>query len=453
MLKNISLSNFKSFENLENLEVKNLTILVGKNSCGKSSIIQSLLLLKQTLESSLELPLALEGQYLNFSSLKDVAFGLTAIRKTEIGFCFSIEGKKNSGKISLSFKNKKTRGEYRPYLSDYRVDAVSSNLSSSSKKETNTFYYPHFPVDLVKTGSSTIKIFEKGFGDINNIEFKFNRFFPDYAVISFGDKDKPTKHRIGLNMLINSSVNELIKQFKVDLQNISYLSPVRAFPQRAYIHYSSDNDELFCDGSNAANVLWARKGDKINFDKKEMVLADAVNQCLSCMGLEQKVASDRKGGLLYKIDVEEPVSGKKVSVADVGFGYSQVLPVILMGLLNGKENLMLIEQPEIHLHPSSAANLADIFLKFIDQDKKFIIETHSQELINRLRLRVIQNPELKGKINIVFVESIPDSGSSIKQFSIDENGMFPEWPDGFLDESEKLVSAMLAARLEKMKSE
>jgi predicted ATPase len=170
---------------------------------------------------------------------------------------------------------------------------------------------------------------------------------------------------------------------------------------------------------------------------------------MSCIGLSQAITPDKIGEIIYKVGVAEKNSGKPVSLADVGVGYSQIIPIILLGLLNNPENLMLIEQPEIHLHPSSAANLADLFLGFIEDNKRFIIETHSQDFINKLRLRVIQNPELKDKINIVFVEQDAEGASHIKQFEIDENGMFPEWPEGFIDESENLAREILKARLDR----
>lgn len=74
-------------------------------------------------------------------------------------------------------------------------------------------------------------------------------------------------------------------------------------------------------------------------------------------------------------------------------------------------------------------------------------------MINRLRLRVIENPELKEMINIVFVESDNENGAQASQFQIDEQGMFPAWPDGFLDESKKIADAIIKARLAKASDE
>ncbi|WP_114706491.1 AAA family ATPase, partial [Vibrio cholerae] len=224
-------------------------------------------------------------------------------------------------------------------------------------------------------------------------------------------------------------------------------SPVRAKPERAYVHYSQDVSKLNEDGSNSAHILWSKRAEKVQWKNEYYPLSVAVNKCIETIGLSQEISPDKVGDIIYKVGIKESSSGSDVSLADVGFGYSQVIPIILTGLLNKKENLMLVEQPEIHLHPSSAGNLADLFLGFAENDKRFIIETHSQEFINKLRLRVIQNPELKNKINIVFVEQDKGGSSRIKQFEINEDGMFPEWPEGFLDESESLARKILEARL------
>ena len=84
MITKMSLQNFKSFKNMDDLDIKPLTIIVGRNSCGKSSIIQSLLLLKQTLEAPRDIRLCLEGDYLKYTNLQELSFGLPDIEKANI---------------------------------------------------------------------------------------------------------------------------------------------------------------------------------------------------------------------------------------------------------------------------------------------------------------------------------------------------------------------------------
>ena len=180
-----------------------------------------------------------------------------------------------------------------------------------------------------------------------------------------------------------------------------------------YIHYAKNASEINENGANSAHVLWARQNELISFNNKKMKLTEAVHKSIEILGLSQEITSRQMNDMIYRIGIKLQNFEGDVTLADVGFGYSQVLPVILLGLLNNNDNLLLIEQPEIHLHPSSASKLADLFLAFIKDRKKFIIETHSQELINKLRLRVIQDPSLKKHINIVFMDQ-DENGTQIK---------------------------------------
>nr|WP_262360919.1 DUF3696 domain-containing protein [Vibrio cholerae] len=299
---------------------------------------------------------------------------------------------------------------------------------------------------------SLIKNFIKHFnnegkGELSDVKVEFHKFLPQYIKLKYdGNNSESEIIKIPLFAVMDEEmeINALLLK---ELRNIRYLSPVRAKPERAYVHYSQDVSKLNEDGSNSAHILWSKRAEKVQWKNEYYPLSVAVNKCIETIGLSQEISPDKVGDIIYKVGIKESSSGSDVSLADVGFGYSQVIPIILTGLLNKKENLMLVEQPEIHLHPSSAGNLADLFLGFAENDKRFIIETHSQEFINKLRLRVIQNPELKNKINIVFVEQDKGGSSRIKQFEINEDGMFPEWPEGFLDESESLARKILEARL------
>ncbi len=451
MINKISLENFKAFQNMKDLELKNLTVLVGKNSCGKSSIMQSLLLLKQTLDSQSNNSLCMEGRYLKFSNLKELSFGLPSINTAKIGYKFHISSSVDnlSGDVKIGFKNKKNDSIYVPTLSEFTTKLDASDKKKSKKKSFT-------PMDVNKI----TKLFRQKYkyieddseGVLVDARILFNKFLPEYLQLEYKktNKEVETTRKIKFPLFaLYDEEMEVNASFNKELKNIRYLSPIRANPQRAYVHYSQDVSMLNDDGSNAAHILWSKRHEKVKWKKQIFPLAKAVNECIKSVGLSQTITPDKIGDILYKVGIKENNTGADVSLADVGFGYSQVIPIILLGLLNSNKNLMLIEQPEIHLHPSSAANLADLFLGFVEDDRRFIIETHSQEFINKLRLRVIQNPELKKKINIVFVEQNESTPSEIKQFEIDEKGMFPEWPQGFIDESEKIARDILQARLGK----
>lgn len=281
----------------------------------------------------------------------------------------------------------------------------------------------------------------KKFKDIKT-NMKFEAIFKNFIPVNVRLKDNQS-FVFPINFAFNGVKLNTIYD---DIKKIKYLSPIRANPERIYIHYSNNATDISENGANSAHILWSKKNKIVNFNNESYKLLEALHKSIEILGLGQEITSEKISEMVYQIGLKIKNSNSAVSLADVGFGYSQVLPVILLGLLNNNDNLLLIEQPEIHLHPSSASKLADLFLAFIKDKKKFIIETHSQELINKLRLRVIQDPSLKELINIVFIDQ-DENGTQIKQFEIDETGMFPEWPKGFLDESENIAREILKARV------
>lgn len=439
MIRKMSLENFKSFRQLKDVELRNITVIAGKNSCGKSSILQSLLLLKQTLESSTDAPICLEGKYIKCSNIKEITYGLPPVNQAKISYDFLMSNGRN---VKLSFKNKKVDENYIPIVDSIHIESDKNNLLSPSNLTPNKF------LNIIKNHKFPFEISE-----LESVEVKYDKFIPKIvnAVIRDGEGEV---NRVSLPwFFISKDKEQTLDELSRELKNIRYLSPVRAIPERAYVHYSVDSNELNEDGSNSAHILWSKRNSPVLWKGKEVKLLEALNSCIACMGLSQEISPDRVGEILYKVGIVEHSSGNKVSLADVGFGYSQILPVILLGLINNANNLMLLEQPEIHLHPSSAANLADLFINFASDGRRFVIETHSQEMINRLRLRVVEKPELKDMINIIFVESDLENGAQASQFQIDDQGMFPEWPDGFLDESKKIADAIIKARLNKASNE
>ncbi|HGW5131454.1 TPA: DUF3696 domain-containing protein [Acinetobacter baumannii] len=433
MITNLSLENFKSFKKLENLKIKPLTILLGRNSCGKSSIIQSLLLLKQTLDEENNSDLNVEGKYLRFTSLKDISYGVPKINQASISYDIGFERNDQKVNIKLEFKNKKSEDSYIPKLIKF---IYKSNDKEINFNNINNKYLSKNMKNIIRDIRNTEK-FESLVKTVN-FETVFKNFIPINIRL---------KEYNGLVFPIYFGFeNVYIEDFYKDIKKIKYLSPTRANPERIYIHYSNNANDISENGSNSAHILWSKKNDIIKFNNKDYKLLDALHKSIEILGLGQEITSEKISQMVYQIGLKIRNSNAAVSLTDVGFGYSQVLPVILLGLLNNDDNLLLIEQPEIHLHPSSASKLADLFLCFIKDKKKFIIETHSQELINKLRLRVIENPSLKQYINIVFIDQ-DENGTQVKQFEIDETGMFPEWPKGFLDESETIAREILKARV------
>ena len=120
---------------------------------------------------------------------------------------------------------------------------------------------------------------------------------------------------------------------------------------------------------------------------------EAVNNAFINIGMLEPVDVKSEKSIMYQILFR--LGGSKtreaVTIADVGFGVSQLLPILVLGIRSDESSLLLLEQPEIHLHPKLQANLADFLLTLAEQGRRLIVETHSDHFINRLRRRIAED--------------------------------------------------------------
>lgn len=214
------------------------------------------------------------------------------------------------------------------------------------------------------------------------------------------------------------------------LESVIYIGPLRDYPERIYILSGNLNKEVGKSGKMLPDVLF-----------KNPELLKLVNEKLNCfkLGYELKVSSftDEFYGIsdLFALRLVDKDTGVNVSIQDVGFGISQVLPIIVQSMLSRNSNL-LIEQPEIHIHPRLQAELGSLFAECIKPpfNNNFIIETHSEHLMLRLQ-KLIRKGELKPEdVAVIYVDRSAE-GSKCLHLRLDEEGDFiDEWPDGFFEE-------------------
>ena len=148
-------------------------------------------------------------------------------------------------------------------------------------------------------------------------------------------------------------------------------------------------------------------------------------------------------GEYITIALRDGRSGTWVTLADVGYGINQLLPVIIEGVASHRGSILCVEQPEIHLHPRLQANIADLMIDTIaDEDgkrKQWIVETHSELLITRLQRRIREGEIKSEDVSVLYVDPSDDNGvegSAILRLKMDENGDFIDhWPHGFFDEA------------------
>ena len=185
----------------------------------------------------------------------------------------------------------------------------------------------------------------------------------------------------------------------------------------------------------------------------ELPLGEALSRWLRWFGLADDAIVRNRGRLGIDLGISPPGVSTLVHLSSVGVGVSQVLPVILLCLLSEPADVLILEQPELHLHPALQKRMADFLLAFVRCGRQVLVESHSDHLVNRLRAQVAadQTDETPKLVKLVFAEQ-HDGITTYRESEINEyGGLSEDWPDGFLDISAKSAQDLVRQSLRKRK--
>jgi len=249
---------------------------------------------------------------------------------------------------------------------------------------------------------------------------------------------------------------------------VKYLGPLRDEPKPLYpLATSVDPTDIGLKGEFTAAVLDQNKERKIkyipassfkepniNSDGIIRSLEAAVIDWLQYMGVADKIQTEDSGKLGHKLQVTTPGTNVLHDLTHVGVGISQVLPILVMFLLAEPDTTLIIEQPELHLHPKVQTLLGDFFLSMALLGKQCIIETHSEYIINRLRFRsaAAKSETISSLMKVYFVEK-KEGNSEFRPVQVNKYGAIMDWPDGFFDQSQSEAEEILRAATLKRKAE
>jgi predicted ATPase len=243
-------------------------------------------------------------------------------------------------------------------------------------------------------------------------------------------------------------------------RQLKYLGPLREEPKTVYpLQNTSDPQDVGLHGEHTAAVLHRYRYTEVkylpssnfgprstNTEEKTVVLEDAVFDWLKYLDVAEKVDTIDEGKFGYGLKVTMAGGSVSHDLTHVGVGVSQVLPIVVMCLLAGHDTSVILEQPELHLNPKVQTRLADFFLSMAMLRKQCLIETHSEYLINRLRLRaaIAAGSEVSDLLKLYFVEQAGGL-STYRDVRINEFGTILSWPRGFFDQSQREVEEILRA--------
>jgi predicted ATPase len=451
MLRNITIENFKSWEKLE-LNISPITGLFGPNSSGKSSLLQFLLLLKQTketLDRSLAVDFGSSKSYANLGTFRDVIFShnTESILKWNIKWTLPKEleiADPLESRTSILFKGQE-------------MSLESSVSIRNQQPSTNMIQYQFsdhlFSLERKKSKPTSFTIKAKG----ENSNFRFIRNqgrvwdipgpVKSYA---FPDQAKTYYQNAGFLGQLEFSYEELIDR-------IFYLGPLREYPKREYIWPGSSPLDVGHRGERVVDALLAARSRNetrsLGRRKKRMTFEEIIAYWLKELGLiyDFGVIEIAKDSNLYKVQLKKDANSTPVLITDVGFGLSQFLPVLVLLYYVPENSIILLEQPEIHLHPAVQSGLADVIINAVQtRNIQVIVESHSEHLLRRLQRRVADETIKNTEISLYFSQTKAGK-SHITPLQLNLFGEIDNWPkDFFGDEFAELAATRKAGIKRKM---
>lgn len=536
MLLRFSGGNYKAFENFQ-LDLKPLTILLGANSCGKSAILNSFLMLAQSIETSsrTETPFRLNGGRVGMGESLNIIKDKLSTNLLSFSFEFDDQtsiktqidaAKRECMEVHFTFarfifqafrRDKSISDKVYPLLNEldefyysndsfntrqlkkiaskmcslirlYRAnkDGINTKSKLSSAKALHNFVedVSYQRINDCLTGLLTVPLSKLAAQKIT-FKFQYNKKKDCLTIVEAKLINKIEEEIICIHIERHNEIqlssdiidNDILRRSKNDIRklidfnslivfnadagirsspvayfsetinpvavyfskvlsssfkelkkafhgvSINHVSPLRAFPQRYYLLDKAiyHNQLNALDGTELAEVL-----------KNNEHIKDAINELLSQFNIAVEV--ERVNDIIHKITVNQ--DAVNLELTDVGFGISQVLPILVQAYLSPANSITIIEQPEIHLHPKMQAWLTDALIKIaLTSSKKFIIETHSDALVRRLRLRIVDEDSLltENDISMYYLERDKlGNKTNIKKIPVSSDGDI-SWPSEFMD--------------------
>jgi hypothetical protein len=419
----LELRNVRSFCSVPPVDLRPLTLLVGENSTGKTTFLSMLSHVHQALFPSVRpnfnVPPFDLGTYDSIATFKGGSYG----RAGEFSVGFTETARSKERRVVATYESYKGQPQLRELIASGEEGEVTIAVDKESL---------HCRVSL--------RIPSKEHAEFN---FDLKRSTPDLEY--------------PMSYMLQVAVSESLRQkstTKLDFRDsmqlmhivrsadgvVTALSPVRTKPRRTYDEFS---DEFDPEGDHVP-VLLSRLGQD-DADSESKALIEALREFGEDSALYRRIRTKHFGHKPSDpFQIQVTVAGPPSNLSDVGYGVSQALPIIVQSVLSAKAGRLLVQQPEIHLHPRGQAALGSFFAKLVAREKKqLVVETHSDYLLDRIRLEVARKTLKPEQVQILFFEK-PDLETFIHAIGLDERGNVVAAPGSyrrfFLEEEEDLFT-------------
>jgi predicted ATPase len=453
MLDRLKLENFKSWEKLD-IKLGQVTGLFGTNSSGKSSLIQFLLLLKQTknvTDRRLVLDFGGPGQLVNLGSYRDVVYIHDEIKDIKWKIKWALPEKTNIND---------TTGKRKEVLAsdtNLVVESIARMQGKTLVSDSLKYSFGGFAFSIApkKAGGTE---YELNATSAEASNFRFVRaqqrvwalpgpikthLFPDQAKTYYQ----------------NAEFLSLFEaEYEAMMDSIYYLGPLREYPKREYPWSGTSPLDVGLRGERTIEAMLSAtaRGETRNRGRNTAYkpFQEIIAYWLKELKLihEFKIEPIGTDSNLYRAKVKRDAQSPEALLTDVGFGVSQVLPALVLLYYVPEGSTIIMEQPEIHLHPSVQSGLADVILSVSKTRKlQVIVESHSEHMLQRFQRRVADETFNFDDIKLYFCNN-SDGKSNLVHLQLSLFGEIMNWPSEFFGDQMTEIAETRKAILKRKKA-
>jgi predicted ATPase len=451
VIKRLFFKNYRAFDELD-IPLSKINLFFGPNNSGKSAILSALNVLSQTLDSTdRDVPLLLNGRFEDLGTYLDVVYNHSLERDISLGLEFDMELPPRipsprpsdlvaqDARIDVTFHYRKQRREIVVESIELSSPPGDILLSTRVAKTSNNQLIRQVAEDFagVKTGTES-----SGSVILNHFMPSINPPLGRRVVPRISSRYAPYRR---LDVYLYRFSRSLTKH----LGNFEFIGPFRSGPQRLYFFSGETPSTVGVHGEKAIDILVAdesrRRGKRLNIAQR---ISDWLRAAEIAKQIEVVVLTERH----FELMLTHFETGEEANIADVGYGCSQILPILIAGYNVPRKSSLILAQPEIHLHPRAEAEVGSFLCEIARRDVQLFVETHSEHLLLRLQSHVAAGELSPQDVNVFYVYSDSRIGKKLyRRIPLGEDGFFTEeWPRGFfpekLEEARKLAKFSIKSR-------
>lgn len=432
-----------------------ISLFFGANSSGKSSIGQFLMMLKQTVESPDRKAVFYPGgknSAVQLGSYLEMVFHRDPANKITFDYQWSLPE-------VLKFKDPVTGQSFNGDNLSFHAEVGLGD------KDQHALVLDQLKYELLEADESRLSIGMERKADarseykVDSTNYTLKRkqgrvWYPGAPVRFYGFPDEVVAYHQNADFVqtLNLCHEKLYR-------SLCYLGPLRTKAERLYSWTGMEPESVGYAGENTVAAILAARKRKISLGYKRSAkpFEEIIALKLKEMGLIEafKVNPISEQRQEYEVKVRAKGSRDWVDLPDVGFGVSQVLPVLVQCFYAPAGSIILMEQPEIHLHPNAQSALADVMIDVInsrengkDRNIQLIIETHSEHFLRRLQRRIAEDIVPQKKVSAYFA-NITKTPATLDPLQIDIFGNIQNWPDNFFGDEMGDITGQAKAAMKK----